>query len=60
MIEKLNSVDKWIYYDKDHLMNLDTGMIVSKGTNLKNINQNDIKGYERLGFFRKSPILKNT
>lgn len=56
MIEKLNSVDKWIYYDKNHLMNLHTGIIVLKGTNLKNINIKDVKGYERLGFFRKSPI----
>jgi len=39
----------WVNYDKSHLINTETGMIVSKGTDLKNIKPKDIKGFEKLG-----------
>ena len=38
----------WINYDKDHLMNKENGMIVLKGTNLKDIQPKDIKGFDML------------
>jgi hypothetical protein len=41
-------VDKWIGYDKDHLMNMKNGMIVLRGTNLKDIKPKDIKGFDML------------
>jgi antirestriction protein len=41
-------VGKWIGYDKDHLMNTETGMIVLRGTDLKDIKPKDIKGYDML------------
>ena len=42
-------VDKWIGYDKDHLMNMKNGMIVLRGTDLKDIKPKDIKGFDMLG-----------
>ena len=42
------NVDNWVNYDKNHLINTETGMIVLKQTNLKDIQPKDIKGYERL------------
>jgi len=41
-------VDKWIGYDKDHLMNMKNGMIVLRGTDLKDIKPKDIKGFDML------------
>ena len=41
-------VGKWIGYDKDHLMNTESGMIVLRGTDLKDIKPQDIKGYDML------------
>lgn len=56
-IEKIKYADggeagKWVNYDKNHLINTETGMIVSKGTNLKDIKPKDIKGFEKLGMGR--------
>jgi hypothetical protein len=39
---------EWINYDKDHLMNTETGMIVLKGTNLEDIKSKDVKGFDKL------------
>ena len=41
----------WVHYDREHLMNIENGMIVLKGTNLKNIQISDIKGYDILLYF---------
>jgi len=38
----------WIGYDKDHLMHKETGVIVLRGTNLKDIQPKDIKGIDML------------
>ena len=45
---KGGGVDKWIGYDKDHLMNMKNGMIVLRGTDLKDIKPKDIKGFDML------------
>ena len=42
------AVDKWIGYDKDHLINMKNGMIVLRATNLKDIKPKDIKGFDML------------
>ena len=43
-------VDKWIGYDKDHLINMKNGMIVLRGTDLKDIKPKDIKGFDMLDY----------
>lgn len=43
-------VGNWVNYDKNHLINTQSGMIVLKGTDLNNISNKDIKGFEKLGF----------
>jgi hypothetical protein len=41
-------VARWGAYDKDHLINLTDGMIVLRGTDLKDIKPKDIKGFDML------------
>jgi hypothetical protein len=38
----------WIYYDRNHLINTENGMIITKGIDLNNIKPEDIKGYDYL------------
>ena len=38
----------WINYDRNHLMNTDSGMIVINTTDLDNIKPSDVKGIENL------------
>lgn len=40
--------DMWIHYDKYHLINTESGMIVDINTDINNINIKDIKGFELL------------
>jgi hypothetical protein len=49
MFAKGGSVSKWKNYDKDHLINIENGMIVLRGTNLNDIKPKDVKGFEKLG-----------
>lgn len=48
----------WINYDRNHLMNTDSGMIVINTTDLDNIKPSDIKGIENLS--HKTPQPMNT
>jgi hypothetical protein len=36
----------WINYDRNHFMNVESGMIVINTCDLNNIQPKDIKGYE--------------
>jgi len=38
---------KWIAYDKEHLMDIESGMIVTKGKESDNPDSKDIKGFEQ-------------
>jgi hypothetical protein len=40
--------NKWINYDRKHLINVTNGMIVLKTCDLNNIVPNDVKGYDIL------------
>jgi hypothetical protein len=46
---KGDKTDNWVNYDKNHLINTETGMIVLKETDLNDIKPNDIKGFDKLG-----------
>lgn len=50
LLENGGDVDakNWMGYDKDHLMHKETGVIVLRGTNLKDIQPKDIKGIDML------------
>lgn len=39
---------EWKHYDEHHYININNGMIVDKSTDLNNIQQHNIKGYEYL------------
>ena len=38
----------WVHYDRHHLIDVISGMIVSKGCDLEHIKTTDIKGYDIL------------
>jgi len=41
-------MEHWVHYDRQHLMNVENGMIVIKDCDLDNIQPTDIKGYDIL------------
>jgi hypothetical protein len=45
--------DKWVHYDREHLMDVTNGMIVLKTCDLNNIQTIDVKGFDILMYFPK-------
>lgn len=48
MNTKVRQKRNWIAYDKEHLMDSISGMIISKGKESDNPKSKDIKGFDKL------------